>query len=139
MAKDQTVIMVIEDEVLLLEAIVRKLRALGIETISCNSGKQALDYLQELPALPDAVWLDFYLKDMNGLEFMQEVRKNNRWAGIPVIVVSNSASLEKVQEMMALGVKEYLLKAEHRLDDIVGIIKKYVGPKNEADTLPHMP
>lgn len=123
-------IMVIEDEELLLQAIVRKLEKHEITPISCTNGEQALDYLRNVQHLPDAIWLDYYLKDMNGLEFMGELKKNQQWATIPVIVVSNSASEPKVQAILDLGAKKYLLKAEHRLDDIISEITHFIPEKN---------
>lgn len=123
-------IMVIEDEELLLKAINRKLSSLGFETVTCISAKQAIDYLNNMPELPDVIWLDYYLEDMNGLEFMNEMKKSDKWAKIPVIVVSNSASQDKKSAMLALGAKEYLLKAEYKLGDIAQMIKKFVEKNN---------
>lgn len=117
--------MVIEDESLLLQAITKKLKASGYETVSCTNAKQAIEYLENMDQLPDLIWLDFYLKDMNGMEFMDKLNKNEQWKNVPVVVVSNSASKQKVDQMLSKGVKEYVLKAEHTLDDLVGIIKRY--------------
>lgn len=125
-AKNPT-IMVIEDETLLLQAITKKIKLSNMDVLSCASGKQAMDYLESLDELPDAVWLDYYLKDMNGLEFMQKVKENPKWENIPVIVVSNSASPEKVTSMLALGAKKYILKAEYRLDQIIIMIKQFIS------------
>lgn len=118
--------MVIEDEDLLLQAITKKLKIEGFETISCTSAKQALDYLLTLSELPDVIWLDYYLKDMNGLEFMHKISEKQDWAKIPVVVVSNSANPQKVEAMLKVGAKDYLLKAQYRLEDLVGIIRKYI-------------
>jgi len=119
--------MVVEDETLLLQAITKKLKFSNMDVLSCASGQQAVDYLSNLDELPDAIWLDYYLKDMNGLAFMQELKANPKWADIPVIVVSNSASPEKVHNMLALGARKYLLKAEYRLDEIIGMIREFIN------------
>jgi len=118
--------MVIEDETLLLQAITKKLLLNDIEVISCVRGKQAFDYLENIKRLPDAIWLDYYLGDMNGLDFVRALQKNSKWSQIPVVVVSNSASSQKVEAMKKLGVKRYLLKADYRLDEIVNIMKSYL-------------
>lgn len=123
-------IMVVEDESMLLQAIDKKLNNLGVEVVSCASGKQAVDYLESLTELPDAIWLDYHLKDMDGLEFMVELKKHPNWANIPVLVVSNSASQDKVTHMLALGASQYVLKAEHRLDEIISIINQLVKDKH---------
>ncbi len=120
----KTTIMVVEDEDLLLQAISKKLKIKGLGVISCTSAKQAIEYLNNLPKIPNAIWLDYYLGDMDGLEFMNEIKKNDKWARIPVIVVSNSASTQKKNAMLALGVKDYILKAAYRLDDLIEAVKK---------------
>ncbi len=126
MNKESLVIMVVEDETLLLQAITKKLKLSHIDVISCERGQQAIDYLNTIDRLPDAIWLDYYLKDMNGLAFMQQLKENSKWTDLPVIVVSNSAGPEKVNNMLALGAKKYVLKAEYRLDQIIDIIKELI-------------
>jgi CheY-like chemotaxis protein len=126
MATAQPTVMVVEDEELLLQAISKKLELSGLGVVSCTGGQQALDYLNTLERLPDAIWLDVYLKDMNGLAFMEDIKQNPQWASIPVVVVSNSASSDKVHNMLALGAKQYLLKAEHRLDEIIAIVRQFI-------------
>jgi len=119
-------IMVVEDEPLLLQAITKKLQLNKIQTVSCSDGQQALDYLNDLPKLPDAIWLDYHLNGMDGLMFLKLLKKNPQWTAIPVFVVSNSASPDKVANMLALGAKKYLLKAEHRLDEIIKILINFI-------------
>ena len=126
MDKNTLTVLVIEDEELLLQAISRKLEINNIKAIATKSGKEALEILNSLKKAPDAIWLDYYLKDMNGLEFMCYVKKNEKYSKIPTIVVSNSASPEKVKTMMTLGVKKYYLKAESKLDDIIEQVKKTI-------------
>lgn len=126
MSKQNPTIMVVEDEVLLLQAITKKLKLSNMDVLSCSSGQQAIDYLGSIDELPDAIWLDYYLKDMNGLAFMQEIKNNPKWTNIPVLVVSNSASPEKVHNMLGLGAKKYILKAEYRLDEIIAMIRDFI-------------
>ncbi|KKQ57045.1 MAG: Response regulator receiver protein [Candidatus Woesebacteria bacterium GW2011_GWC1_38_13] len=119
--------MVVEDESLLLEAIGKKLQREGYDVLLCTSAGQAVDYLKNMKEnLPDVIWLDYYLTDMNGLEFMDLLGKNENWKRIPVIVVSNSASEQKVAALMKKGVKKHILKADYRLDEIVKIIESYL-------------
>ena len=115
--------MVIEDEHLLLKAIERKLRLNNLNVIACESGTQAIENLNKETAPPDAIWLDYYLGDTTGIEFMKKLRQNAKWTDIPVLVISNSANPEKVSAMIALGAKDYLLKANYRLDTLVSKIQ----------------
>lgn len=142
MSAQHPTIMVVEDETLLLQAITKKLKLSSLDVISCASGQQAIDYLNNLDELPDAIWLDYYLKDMNGLAFMQSIKESPKWSGIPVVVVSNSASPEKVHNMLALGAKKYILKAEYRLDEIIAMMLEMIrdsGGTGKTDTPPTTP
>lgn len=122
----QITIMVVEDEELLLEAIIKKLESEGIKTISFVSGIQAVNYVKEGSVIPDAIWLDYYLKDTSGIDFMQSLKSYEKWKKVPVVVVSNSMSDEKVHNMLALGAKKYILKAEYRLEDIIKLMHKII-------------
>ena len=122
-------VLIVEDEHLLLNAISKKLAISGIEAIECGSGEHAIETLAKLERMPDVIWLDYHLKGMDGMEFMSELKKKDAWTKIPVIVVSNSASSDKVYGMLALGAKKYLLKAEHRLDDIIESVRQLANEK----------
>lgn len=126
MSKEHPTVMVIEDEELLLQAITKKLKMSGLDVLSCSTAKQAVDYLNSLDNLPDVIWTDYYLKDTNALAFMQQVKDNPKWSAIPVVVVSNSASPDKVNNMLALGAKRYVLKAEFRLDELITMVREFV-------------
>lgn len=123
-------VLVVEDEDLLLQAILRKLELNGFSVVTATGGNEALNILKSSEKLPDVIWLDYYLKDMNGLEFMNLVKNDPKWQHIPTVVVSNSASLEKVNSMLALGIKKYYLKAENRLDDIISSVKRFLDEED---------
>jgi DNA-binding response OmpR family regulator len=124
---NKPLILVVEDEKLLLEAITKKLAMNGIDTISCTTGEQAIEYSKNnANQIVDAMWLDFQLPDMDGITLLSKIREKDEWKEVPVIVVSNSASDEKVNGMLALGAKRYLLKAEHRLEDIINDVRNII-------------
>src|SRR3990167_7195618 len=131
MESKNSTVMVVEDEHLLLKAIERKLRLNNLNVIACASGTEALERLDKTPRQPDAIWLDYYLGDINGIEFMQKLHQNPKLADIPVLVVSNSANPDKVAKMMALGAKGYLLKADYRLDRLVSEIQSLINTKKQ--------
>ena len=117
-------IMIIEDESLLLEAIDRKLASRGYKTLPYVSAEEGLAHLQDTThPLPDLIWLDYYLGGMDGGQFMVELKKDERLKNLPVIVVSNSASDQKKNNMIDLGVKAYILKAQYKLDDIIVLLE----------------
>ncbi len=126
MSEKKPTIIVVEDEDVLLQAITEKMHKKGVETIDCKSAEEALDYLNSAEETPGAIWLDYYLQGggMNGLELLEKLKENEKWAEIPVLVVSNTASKEKVNKMIALGVVDYFVKAESEIGNLVEHAKK---------------
>jgi CheY-like chemotaxis protein len=117
-------ILVVEDEELLLDIIERKLTEAGIKIVCSMSGEDALNKLQNFT--PDAIWLDYHLRGMDGLDFVERVKKDSKFANIPVIVVSNSANDDTMNKLLKAGAAKYLLKAQNRLDDIIREIRSLV-------------
>lgn len=117
MNTQQKIVMVVEDEKLLLEAITKKLSISGYMVVAYSEGKRALQDLLLKKVVPDIIWLDYYLGDMNGIEFMQGL--NTSSIAIPVLIVSNSADDHKVKTVLGLGAKKYILKAQYRLEEII--------------------
>lgn len=117
-------VLVIEDEKLLQKAIKDKLERNGFEVVTAVEVDEALLKLKKIEKVA-AVWLDHYLLgDKNGLDFVARLKKEEKWKEIPIFVVSNTASLDKIKTYLELGVKKYYVKAECRIDDVVKEIIK---------------
>ncbi len=131
MTKDKT-ILVIEDERPLLEAIKTKLEKNGFEVTTARTVEQALNYLEDLERV-DVIWLDHYLLGKeDGLDFVAKIKSHDgKWKHIPIFVVSNTASADKVQSYIQLGISKYFVKAEHRLDRIISEIKLFLDHPEE--------
>jgi chemotaxis family two-component system response regulator Rcp1 len=75
---------------------------------------QAFDFLlgrrQDEKALPDLILLDIKLPIVNGKRILQEIRKDPRWNGIPIIMLTSSSLPMDKAECFALGAKDYLVK-----------------------------
>ena len=118
-------ILVIEDERPLLEAIKKKLENNDLEVVTARTVEQALSYLQDLEAV-DGIWLDHYLLGKeDGLDLVAKLKSgDSEWKHIPVFVVSNTASEDKVKAYMQFGVDKYFVKSEFRLDQIIVALKE---------------
>jgi len=120
-------VLVIEDEKPLLEAIKAKLELSNFDVVSARTVDQALSYLDDIAKI-DIIWLDHYLfGQKDGLDFVAKVKdKKSKWRNIPILVVSNSASLDKEQTYINLGVANYYTKANYSLNQIIADINKFL-------------
>jgi CheY-like chemotaxis protein len=132
LANDFT-ILVLEDEHPLLQAIKIKMENLGLNSVTARTVSQALSYLEELQSV-DAIWLDHYLLGKeSGLDFVAQIKKDESvWKNIPIFVVSNTASDDKINSYFHFGVKNYYVKTNYRLDQIITDIKNYLRSEGES-------
>lgn len=125
MQKNLKTILVIEDERPLLEAIKIKLEKNDFKVLNARSINDAKNLSQETEKI-DAIWLDHYLLGKeDGLDFIIWCKDdtNLKCKNIPVFIVSNTASSDKVASYMSLGARKYFVKANHKLDEIISEIK----------------
>lgn len=123
---DKKTILVVEDERPLLGAIKIKLEKSNFEVLIARTIDQAKEATQAAKNI-DAIWLDHYLLGKeNGLDFIAWCKQedNLKCKNIPVFIVSNTASSDKVSTYMSLGAKKYFVKSNHKLDEIISDIKK---------------
>ena len=117
---DNPAILLVEDEIPLSAIIKKRLEDAGIDVVTARDIAQAMDYLENMKTL-SAVWLDHYLLGSeDGLVLVAKLKaENSKYKALPIFVVSNTASDDKVQAYMNFGVDKYFVKAEHKLEDII--------------------
>ncbi len=59
---------------------------------------------------PDCVLLDFHLPDMNGLEFLAELRNDLGEIPVPVMMLTGASTASVAVEAMKRGAQDYLVK-----------------------------
>jgi two-component system response regulator len=80
--------------------------------IPFKDGEEALEYLlaNTNPDLPQFIFLDLNMPKMGGLEFIHEIKSDNRTKDIPIAVLTSTTELPDIKESMKLGVKYYIPK-----------------------------
>jgi two-component system chemotaxis response regulator CheY len=85
------------------------LRALGVKEIGeADSGQAALVYMKH--ETPDLVISDFHMPEMDGLELLRKVRDDARLKKTAFIMLSARGEAAVVQQAIALGVNNYIVK-----------------------------
>ncbi len=59
---------------------------------------------------PDFILLDISMPVMNGIEFLQVIRKDEKYKTLPVIVISANNDREAITSTIDLGITDYILK-----------------------------
>ena len=122
-------VLVVEDELMMRDLVVRKLSSANLDVKIAADGKEALEmWLKEIP---DLVLLDLNLPEMNGFEVLEQIRNHGdaRIAGTRVIVLSNLWSNEDILKAQNLKIQGYLVKAHHTPEDILEKVNQALATK----------
>ncbi len=122
-------ILLLEDDLVDVMTVKRAIKQLNIsnELVVKENGEEGLNYLKAAEDLPGIIFLDINMPKMNGIEFLQEIKKNDEWVQIPVIVLTTSKDQQDKLKTFKLGISGYMIKpvSYDLFKDMVGTIKDY--------------
>jgi CheY-like chemotaxis protein len=101
-------LLIIDDQPVIGLILKKKLGDLYNVTVKYN-GAEALSSILS-GNHPDLVVVDLHMPEMNGIEFIREVRKICVFKDLPLLVLSAESSEESISSALDSGANEYLLK-----------------------------
>jgi len=117
-------VLIIEDDKFLLKACVIKFKKEGINVITATDGVAGLELAKkEIPVL---ILLDLLLPRMNGFEFLKKIKSDEQTKDIPVLITSVLGQKTDQEKAISLGAEDYFIKANYKLEEIVGKVKDYL-------------
>jgi len=119
------VILIVEDEAKMRRLLELNLGDDGFTTFSAEDAETGLKLLRENPI--DLILTDLKLPGMNGLEFLQTIKRQN--AALPVVVMTAFGSVETAVEAMKAGASDYVLKP-FSLTEMRMVIRKELDVHN---------
>lgn len=93
-------------------------------------GRQALDRLQEHSDI-DLVLLDINMPNMNGLEFLAQIRADDARDGLSVIIISTEGREEDTARGLEAGASAYIKKPFHS-EEILDVIARLEKKGSDA-------
>jgi DNA-binding response OmpR family regulator len=119
MAPSQKRILVVDDERPMAKALELKLAKEGFLAKSVGNGEEALDALGKEPF--DLVLLDLVMPKVDGFKVLE--RMHTQKLTMPVFVLSNLGQEEDRKRATDLGAKEFFIKTDTPIADVVSHIK----------------
>ena len=115
-------VLFVDDDPYTLETLHKAVQVFGHEAILAGSGEDALQKVDEF--LPDIIFIDMRLPDIDGLSVVSQISKGPNTAHIPIFMLSAGSELDAADNARAAGALEYLEKPI-RLQALLDIIQKY--------------
>lgn len=107
--KENTNILVVEDDYLTLQLFRTRLEMEGLHVFSANNGLSALQLISEVPF--DALITDLMMPAMNGFQLIQEIRNfPASIKNIPIIVISANHNENEMIACFGAGADDYMTK-----------------------------
>lgn len=104
--RESTSVLVVDDEPLITDMVSKFLTRRGYTVLSASNGREALERVVE--KRPDVIVLDLYLPDLNGIDVMQELRRN-RYPGRIVILTAGQEE-DLLQQALQLDAIDIVTK-----------------------------
>ena len=117
MSRDKPILLV-EDNELNRDMLIRRLNRAGLEVISAGDGQQALDLM--VSARPAVVLMDMNLPVMDGWTACRKAREDERIRDIPIIALTAHAMEADRLQAMEAGCDDYATKPV----DFPGLLSK---------------
>ncbi len=114
---DKKNVLIVEDDNFVAEVYSTKLLEMGYEVRVAQNGEAGLAMLNEKK--PDLMLLDIIMPVMGGIEMLTEMKKNEGWKDIPVILLTNVGEKESIQKVRDLGVQDYLIKSHFTPAEVI--------------------
>lgn len=118
-------VLIVEDEQSMQRALKNKLEHAGFSVRTASDGEGAVAALQA--DKPDLVLLDLIMPKLDGISVLRKMKADDALRSVPVVILTNLSSGDKVAEAMQLGTFDFLVKANYSLDDVLRKVKERLG------------
>jgi CheY-like chemotaxis protein len=114
--------LIVEDDASARDVLRRTLEQDGWSVREATNGREGLARLAD--GIPDVILLDLMMPEMDGFEFVDELRGNQAWSRIPVVVVTARDLSPEERGRLEGRVRKVLQKGALSRDELAREIRK---------------
>jgi two-component system, chemotaxis family, chemotaxis protein CheY len=116
--------MIIDDSSTMRKIVGLALKAGGYEFTEAENGKDALEKLKTSKKI-DFFLVDVNMPEMNGIEFVKNIRSNGQYKNTPVIILTTESEEDKKKAGQDAGANAWIVKPFQK-EEILKLINNYV-------------
>ena len=121
---DDKYVLVVDDDMRNIYSLSAILEERGFDIDVASNGVEALAALEEKPDY-DMVLMDIMMPEMDGYEAMTEIRKQKRFADLPIIALTAKAMKGDKQKCIDAGANDYITKPIET-DKLISLIRVWL-------------
>jgi len=126
-------ILIMEDEKILQNILVKKLLENDYEVRAVDDGAQGITAIEDGYA-PDLILLDMLMPNIDGFQVLERLKNDEKYSSIPIIIISNSGQPIEINRALSFGVVDYLIKSDFDPNEVLEKIKKYFDKNDFIET-----
>jgi PAS domain S-box-containing protein len=115
-------ILVVEDDLPTRETLCRSLESMGYMAHAAVNGRSGLDWLANHP-VPSLILLDLMMPEMDGFEFLSELRQRPAFADVPVIVVTAKELTAEDVRILSGQTERIIAKGQAYLTELAAAVR----------------
>ena len=102
--------MIIDDSRAMRRILGETVRELGFEVSEASNGRDALAKLDNMGPPVRLMLVDWNMPEMNGLEFITQLRQDERFQGSLIVMVTTETAIDQMVNALEAGANEYVMK-----------------------------
>jgi CheY-like chemotaxis protein len=118
-------VLVVEDDDVTRQVLRRTLTKQGWTVAEAENGRVALERMME--TRPELILLDLMMPEMDGFEFLEELRKHEEWRATPVVVLTSKDLSPEERLRLNGNVEKILQKGAFSRDALLREVRKVVA------------
>ncbi len=118
-------VLVVEDDADMRKVLRRRLEKEGWAVSEAGNGRDALERVAE--SRPELILLDLMMPEMDGFQFLEEVRKQEEWRSIPVVVVTAKDLTPEDRLLLSGSVTQILQKGAYSQAELLREVRDRVA------------
>ena len=135
MTTESKVILTVDDDPSILAFLQIHLSTEGYTTIQAANGKEALDILEKDTGEITAILSDVEMPEMDGHEFCEKIRENEKFKSLPFIFISSHTELEEKLIGYSVGADDYISKPLIDPNELILKTKNFIENKLHHESL----
>jgi CheY-like chemotaxis protein len=125
-------ILIIEDDAFMARMYVKIFALEDFQVELASNGEEGLIKARQLK--PAVVLLDIMMPKMNGFQVLEAMKTDPETKDIPVIMLTNLAGDQDIEEAMQKGAAKYVVKSNYTPRQIIEMVKKVIAGKMVAQS-----
>ena len=127
---DGATVLIVDDDVRNVFALTSALELHGMTVLYADNGADGVRVLSEHPGV-DIVLMDAMMPDQDGNETTRAIRRNRRFANLPVVFLTAKAMPGDRESSLAAGASDYITKPVD-LDELLDVMAAWVNGEGRA-------